>query len=31
VKDTRHAVPTGLIADAAGMLAAVWIVNLLFR
>jgi spore maturation protein B len=31
VKDTRHAVPTGLIADAAGMLTAVWIVNLLFR
>ena len=29
VKNTRHAVPTGLIADAAGMLAAVWIVNLL--
>jgi spore maturation protein B len=31
VKNTRHAVPVGLIADAAGMLAAVWIVNLLFR
>jgi len=31
VKNTRHAVPTGLIADVAGMLAAVWIVNLLFR
>jgi spore maturation protein B len=31
IKDTRHAVPTGLIADIAGMLAAVWIVNLLFR
>ena len=31
VKNTRHAVPTGLIADAAGMLAAVWIVNILFR
>jgi spore maturation protein B len=30
VKNTRHAVPTGLIADFAGMLAAVWIVNLLF-
>jgi spore maturation protein B len=30
VKNTRHAVPTGLIADLAGMLAAVWIVNLLF-
>lgn len=31
VKNTRHAVPVGLIADVAGMLAAVWIVNLLFR
>lgn len=31
VKNTRHAVPVGLIADGAGMLAAVWIVNLLFR
>ena len=31
IKNTRHAVPTGLIADAAGMLTAVWIVNLLFR
>jgi spore maturation protein B len=30
VKSTRHAVPAGLIADAAGMLTAVWIVNLLF-
>lgn len=30
VKNTRHAVPVGLIADAAGMLTAVWIVNLLF-
>jgi spore maturation protein B len=30
VKNTRHAVPTGVIADVAGMLAAVWIVNLLF-
>jgi len=30
IKNTRHAVPTGLIADLAGMLAAVWIVNLLF-
>ncbi len=27
VKNTRHAVPTGLIADAVGMLAAVWIVR----
>jgi len=31
IRNTRHAVPSGLIADAAGMLAAVWIVNLLFR
>ncbi|MEW6510550.1 MAG: spore maturation protein [Bacteroidota bacterium] len=31
VKNTRHAVPVGLIADAAGMLAAVWIVGVLFR
>jgi spore maturation protein B len=31
IKNTRHAVPTGIIADVAGMLAAVWIVNLLFR
>jgi spore maturation protein B len=30
VKNTRHAVPTGLLADLAGMLAAVWICNLLF-
>lgn len=30
VRNTRHAVPVGLIADVAGMLAAVWIVNLLF-
>lgn len=30
IKNTRHAVPTGLIADVVGMLAAVWIVNLLF-
>jgi spore maturation protein B len=31
VKNTRHAVPTGLIADVVGMLTAVWIVNLIFR
>jgi spore maturation protein B len=31
VKNTRHAVPVGLIADVAGMLTAVWIVNLLIR
>ncbi len=30
VKNTRHAVPTGLIADVAGMLAAVWICRLVF-
>ena len=31
IKNTRHAVLVGIIADAAGMLAAVWIVNILFR
>ena len=31
IKNTRHAVPVGVIADVAGMLAAVWIVNLMFR
>lgn len=31
IKRTRHAVLAGVIADVAGMLAAVWIVNLLFR
>lgn len=31
IRKTRHAVAAGLIADLAGMLAAVWIVNLLFR
>ncbi len=31
IKNTRHAVAAGVIADVAGMLAAVWIVNLLFR
>jgi spore maturation protein B len=31
IKNTRHAVPVGVIADVAGMLAAVWVVNLLFR
>ena len=31
IKNTRHAVPTGLIADVVGMLTAVWIVNLLFH
>lgn len=30
IRNTRHAVPVGLVADVAGMLAAVWIVNLLF-
>ena len=28
IKNTRHAVPVGIIADVVGMLAAVWIVNL---
>jgi spore maturation protein B len=31
VTKTRHAVPVGLIADGVGMIAAVTIVNLLFR
>ena len=31
IRNTRHAVAAGIIADVAGMLAAVWIVNLLFR
>jgi spore maturation protein B len=31
VKSTRHAVPVGLLADLAGMLSAVWIVNIMFR
>ncbi|HTY59116.1 MAG TPA: spore maturation protein [Bacteroidota bacterium] len=31
IKNTRHAVPVGLIADLVGMLAAVWVVHLLFR
>jgi len=31
ITDTRHAVPVGIIADIAGMLAAVCMVNLLFR
>jgi spore maturation protein B len=31
IRNTRHAVPAGLAADIAGMLAAVWIVNILFR
>lgn len=30
IKNTRHAVPAGIIADIAGMLAAVWIVRMLF-
>ena len=30
IKKTRHAVPAGLIADAAAMLLAVWTVRLLF-
>ena len=31
IRNTRHAVPAGVIADVAGMLTAVWIVNILFR
>ena len=31
IKNTRHAVAAGVIADVAGMLAAVWIVRLLMR
>lgn len=31
IRNTRHAVPAGLIADVAGMLAAVWIVNLIYH
>jgi spore maturation protein B len=30
IKNTRHAVPVGIIADVAGMLAAVWVVRVLF-
>jgi spore maturation protein B len=30
IKNTRHALPVGLIADAAGLLAALFIVRLLF-
>jgi spore maturation protein B len=30
IKNTRHAVPVGLIADIAGMLAAVFICRMLF-
>ncbi len=30
IKNTRHAVPVGIIADVVGMLAAVWIVRVLF-
>jgi spore maturation protein B len=30
IKNTRHAVPAGIIADVAGMLSAVWIVRILF-
>lgn len=31
VSKTRHAVPAGLIADLASILASVWIANLMFR
>jgi len=30
IKKTRHALPAGLIADATGILAAVFIVKLIF-
>jgi len=30
IKNTRHAVPAGIIADVTGMLAAVWIVRVVF-
>lgn len=30
IKNTRHAAPVGIIADIAGMLAAVWIVSMIF-
>lgn len=30
VSKTRHAVPAGIIADIAGILASVWLVNLIF-
>jgi spore maturation protein B len=30
ISKTRHAVPAGIVADIAGMLASIWIVNLLF-
>ena len=31
IRRTRHAVPAGLIADLVGILASVWICNLVFR
>jgi len=31
IRNVRHALAAGIIADVAGMLAAIWIVNLLFR
>lgn len=30
IKKTRHAAPVGIIADIAGMLAAVWVVRMIF-
>ena len=30
IRKTRHAVVAGLLADVAGILAAVWICNLMF-
>ncbi len=31
VSRTRHAVPAGIVADVAGILASVWLTNLIFR
>lgn len=31
IKNTRHAVPAGIIADVAGMLAALWIVKIIVK
>jgi spore maturation protein B len=30
ISRTRHAVPAGIVADIAGILASVWLVNLIF-
>jgi len=31
IKKTRHALPAGLLADLAGILAAVWVTRLFFK